>query len=423
MKLRINNLGVINECVIETKPLTVFCGPNNSGKTYLSYLLYGVKSNDYYVDLSDMNIDLNELNNDKFSIDLNSLTKSKSVVDSIEDEFKGDLDQFFNFTTDFFKNTTIELLNLNINNRGNTQYSIRSDGTTRMECTRVDNRLDIEVLELYSDEDRDFLLERILEFYIERECFILPSMRDGLNLVRVELNSNRSDIAESLVRERDSRDHRVSRYSKPVSDYLKFINAMEGVKSKVGPYSPLANKLAKLVGGTYSFDSSILTFTPYKSKIKLPLHMVSATVRSLAGLYFYLKYTSRIDTIVIDEPELNLHPENQVIFIRLIVEMVNSGIEVIVTTHSPYIMRELNNMFLLTKKIKGKASLMKKYGYSETNLLKNEDFVAYVVSDGVVDEMIKTDEGIQMDTFNNVIESLNDSFDDIYYSIEGESYE
>ena len=42
MKLEIRNLGVIEEAKIDIKPLTVFVGPNNAGKTWLAYTFSGI---------------------------------------------------------------------------------------------------------------------------------------------------------------------------------------------------------------------------------------------------------------------------------------------------------------------------------------------------------------------------------------------
>ena len=35
MRITVHNLGVLKEATIDLKPLTVFIGPNNSGKTWL----------------------------------------------------------------------------------------------------------------------------------------------------------------------------------------------------------------------------------------------------------------------------------------------------------------------------------------------------------------------------------------------------
>ena len=40
LKFQIKNLGVIKAGGFTQKPLTIFCGPNNSGKTWVMYSLY-----------------------------------------------------------------------------------------------------------------------------------------------------------------------------------------------------------------------------------------------------------------------------------------------------------------------------------------------------------------------------------------------
>ena len=41
MKIKIANLGLIDEAEIHVKDLTIVCGENNTGKTYVTYALYG----------------------------------------------------------------------------------------------------------------------------------------------------------------------------------------------------------------------------------------------------------------------------------------------------------------------------------------------------------------------------------------------
>ena len=40
MKFEVKNLGVVKQGEFTQKPLTIFCGPNNSGKTWVMYSLY-----------------------------------------------------------------------------------------------------------------------------------------------------------------------------------------------------------------------------------------------------------------------------------------------------------------------------------------------------------------------------------------------
>lgn len=45
MIVEVENLGPIKKGEVELKPLTVFIGPNNTGKTYLAYLISGMCEN------------------------------------------------------------------------------------------------------------------------------------------------------------------------------------------------------------------------------------------------------------------------------------------------------------------------------------------------------------------------------------------
>ena len=40
LTFRVENLGSVHQGEFTQKPLTLFCGPNNSGKTWTMYLLY-----------------------------------------------------------------------------------------------------------------------------------------------------------------------------------------------------------------------------------------------------------------------------------------------------------------------------------------------------------------------------------------------
>ena len=44
MKFTFKNLGKLDEAEIEVKDLTIVCGENNTGKTYLLYAIYGFLS-------------------------------------------------------------------------------------------------------------------------------------------------------------------------------------------------------------------------------------------------------------------------------------------------------------------------------------------------------------------------------------------
>jgi len=77
----------------------------------------------------------------------------------------------------------------------------------------------------------------------------------------------------------------------------------------------------------------------------LNMHAATSLVRSLAGLDVYLKhFCNDGDLVVIDEPEMNAHPDAQLMIMELLAILANKGVTVVITTHSPYIVDHLNNL-------------------------------------------------------------------------------
>ncbi len=72
---------------------------------------------------------------------------------------------------------------------------------------------------------------------------------------------------------------------------------------------------------------------------------------SILSLYFYIRDQGHKPNqiLMIDEPEMNLHPKNQRAMARFLASLVNQGIKVVVSTHSDYLVRELNHLTALHK--------------------------------------------------------------------------
>ena len=86
-------------------------------------------------------------------------------------------------------------------------------------------------------------------------------------------------------------------------------------------------------------------FRPFRRKETIPLDRASSTVTQLASLVIFLRYTiNKRDIIVFEEPELDLHPEKQVELIYEIAFLVQDGYKIIVTTHSEWFTEALSNV-------------------------------------------------------------------------------
>jgi predicted ATPase len=81
---------------------------------------------------------------------------------------------------------------------------------------------------------------------------------------------------------------------------------------------------ADIIGGEYLVTrNDELYFKPKGKPIKLTMDESSSAVRSLLDIGFYLRHLAKTgDLLIVDEPELNLHPENQRRIARLFARLV-----------------------------------------------------------------------------------------------------
>ena len=120
--------------------------------------------------------------------------------------------------------------------------------------------------------------------------------------------------------------------------------------------------MGQLVGGEYKATDAGVLFQPKDSKKSYGIEIASSSVRSLLMLnYYILNVAQKGDILMIDEPELNLHPKNQILMGRLIALLVNAGIKVFITTHSDYIVRELSNCIMLNSLPNEQIAKFKEY--------------------------------------------------------------
>ncbi|MCY4634354.1 MAG: AAA family ATPase [Acidobacteria bacterium] len=99
------------------------------------------------------------------------------------------------------------------------------------------------------------------------------------------------------------------------------------------------------VGGLSGIAYPHFTYRPGGWKTDLPLTSASSMVSELAPVVLYLRHlVTPSDVLIIDEPESHLHPAMQVAFTRRIAEIVRTGVQVILTTHSEWVLEELGNV-------------------------------------------------------------------------------
>ena len=216
----------------------------------------------------------------------------------------------------------------------------------------------------------------------------------------------------------------VSRYPLPITDNLANAEDIKQAKIWESKYSSLADDIEESVlHGKLAIDEDGEIRFSTASRKGLSINQSSSTVKILAPLIFYLRHWSdRQNLLIIDEPELNLHPRNQVLLARIFVKMVNAGIRLIVSTHSDYIIREINNAIMAHELVKHKDDVVNEFNYDESLCLAKEKFQPYLFKSAargnVSVEPLPVDRfGFSMPSIDETIDRQNDVTNTLYEAL------
>jgi len=144
----------------------------------------------------------------------------------------------------------------------------------------------------------------------------------------------------------------------------------------------------------------------------IPLNLLSSSISETAPMQLFLQNSiPQTDLLVLEEPEAHLHPETQTRLAKHIVRMVNRGVCVLLITHGVYFLEQLS-MFVRLSQIPAKER--KKLGFDESDCLDVGDVAPYMFkksTDGgyAIQEVEHTPTvGISQDEFGRVMDSMYD---------------
>jgi len=447
-KINFENLGNISKGSVELNKLTIFTGENNTGKTYATYGVYSLLDKDFDYSLKEINPIIDKLYKDGlYNLNLKNFFDENylKIKKEIEVSFSKSLSYVFSANEDEFKRSkiTFDLDTKKIEEELFKRFhkSTLTIGKKDNVILEINKEVDSTILQLVllnTDAPKDIIsdnLKNVLSHFIFdnlfSKSFLLPAERTGLNLFYQELSSERTAIFHHIGKSKINKmelikDLIVSRYPQPIADYIDFLNNINILKKGNSDFKNLSLLIQKeILKGKYRVEKDGIYFIPYKKDAnkenyneKISLHLTSSTIKTFFSLVFYLEHLAKVgETLIIDEPELNLHPNNQRKIARILSMVANRGVKVIVSTHSDYFIREINNLIMLKNDFKSKKYIMKKYNYDNNMLISSYDVSAYLFYKNSIEKMeIDEQEGIIAKTFDSVINDLNSASDDIYYT-------
>jgi predicted ATPase len=463
MKIKLWNLGSIKEAEVDLRPLTVIIGPNNSNKTYIAYSIYGLWINQldgFYFsrEILEKIEFTNQADHWSLKIDRRFYDVISEIVQKSASEFSGiKLQSFFQDSSGkIFEKTkfSIEISEDDIKTAIEKvlahiieyRQSLASFGIKKIE--RSDNNNEILFYPEKEAEIYDYKNMVLLDFvagvvtFSFSDILPLPAERNAfINTYKMLANRRykllKENQRELLIQRRINQDRQLEllkeqgdiRYPQPVEDFLDFLTDIE-LENKPDPIAKNKNDFQKLADQIEKYiqnnNKTIFKNTKFggreikvsvKRSLEIDLYNASSSIKQLAPLLLYLRYRAKSgDFLVIDEPEMNLHPESQVKLLESLAILVNLGVRILLTTHSPYLMAHLNNIVngnhqnpeLLAEQ----AKLL--YLQDSRAFLKMEQVSAYEMKNNQLLSLHDPEYGIRWDTLSDVSVDIQQKFFAIY---------
>ena len=421
MELEVENFGPIVEGKVALRPLTVFMGPSNTGKSYLAILIYALHryfGNDiessrrryprmyrsFRIDRKGVSEEagdaLKELASGVMSAKAEDAVEtvfplSNTILDVLRSGFEAQSTSLSNEICRCFGipdakdlvrkwSRSSAFIGLSRKSSEDDDFFTHALHLGRSKSTfkttfpndfslRIDNSNEYELErwrrigeEFYFADDTDdeewgFSASRILNNLagivlsrafgpLDSPAYYLPADRTGV--------MHAHNVVVSALIERAAMAGLRPAANTPMlsgvlADFLEQLIELERLpRRRHRSLSYLATQLEQaILGGAIRVEKSEgtgyprFTYKPERWKASLPLTNASSMVSELAPVILYLRYIVRSeDVVIVEEPESHLHPAMQVEFTRWLAALVRSGIRVLVTTHSEWVVEELSNV-------------------------------------------------------------------------------
>ena len=473
MELLIKNLGSIrnnNQAIDLTKKFYTFIGYNNSGKTLVSQLLWTIFNHDNIRKFSEnTQIDSLVIDSEK---PIKKITINQELIDEILNKFSQFIEKEVVNTYNLdasIKETIISsnklIFQADIKEFKDKSFRLTFVVDNDLEYLQISKRKGSLTINIKENNIPDKVFDQIPRDFFERakpykesviipsiirvllspiqDTFFIPASRSFFPVFyqyiyeiernkRSEYNRRLQELIENIDDDGDTNRDIFKRlreqlpkrsYTEPMNKVIESLYSLNTKKKINSVYNSLIEKMTGLMGGEITI-SSLESIAPIQFSFKfdeskdLPMYLASSSVNQLTILYLYLKYWAKEKNnfLMIDEPEVNLHPENQIRLMDILVQFVTEhDNRVLITTHSPILTDILNNYVYL--------HTLKSYDVDvtkiiEDNQLKNlnpeisiakEDLGVYFFTGDKIIDYGTSEYGVYFRNFKEVINSVQKS--------------
>lgn len=396
LELGMRDFGPIRDGLIRLRPLTIFIGPNNSGKSYAALLVrsaisllggrpsgaVGGSNRSIYTSAGDYNQRRNRPQlkagnkRNEFLVTRSTLgALSRDAAGAITAAFSGQIEKNFSVHPSSLVRSGKACASIKI--PGIIEISIprnKKDRPVPLRCAmdvartrealtdeNIDGvkvkAMDGSVLACTFSTDTnagvdaksayDRLLSVVLIAALNGHGHATPAATCYLPAARSGIMEAYKTILASVAR--SHADGWGDSYAVPdmkAVDY-EFLAAVLEMGGKGGQFSRIANELERdALHGKIALRRAANGVAPdiyYARQREMPIRLASSAVSELAPLVLFLRHVvKRGDLLIVEEPESHMHPKNQVVLAKCIVRLVRAGLNIVVTTHSTHMMERFS---------------------------------------------------------------------------------
>ncbi|MFD1886354.1 AAA family ATPase [Paenibacillus wenxiniae] len=462
--LYVKNFGRIKEATITVSPFMMFVGKNNTGKSYLMMLLWGILTESEQLIRKDLkkHPQFEKLeHNTKVQLNKND----EAIIDIIDQDiilniFNDILNENKEFVLQKIFNFPITLSEIRISRKHKEPFKLKRIRSTFVESINLssadmeDEDTSTKYEFLYRDKRLTFVNSTfssiLIEFFLRfvtvtmirddffdsifqsnklRQPLYLPASRTGFMQTYRAIVGNTFDetIAGSFILNEDDQPYNAfpgTTLTYPISDFLSRLQ-----KYNIDTHQPSLYNSEQLFLNTEILKGNLnkneynqFVFTPLGSQVQYPLHVTSSLISELAPLSIFLSSDNDPDLWIIEEVEAHLHTEMQLKMARFLFRLVNKDKAIWITTHSDTLAQQINNLLTIAQR-NDKDNLLDKLNYSEQDIISDLDLVHAYQFENVDDHTVITKlelgpYGFEMKTFNDTLEQLIKETDMIQNHVE-----
>ncbi|MCA0977300.1 ATP-binding protein [Qipengyuania flava] len=437
-KFEIAGYGKIKNAEVELAPLTVFVGRNDSGKSYIAYVMWAIWSGYFGLQNTAENqieapkwfrdaVD-NARSNPAVPVEINAkrisrhyntwITKNKSSLVRGLISFDGaEIDKLrFDFSGSLYLWARKKPPKW-VSESDFVDWSVEPWAFTWSDQYENPDEMSGMVGSTHGQHPSNILYRSAIEKLIHNDitaiwghATYLPAARTGLVLAIKELAA--SSISNYGIAGNVSRTSG-GQFTAPMRNFLRSLIGLSEHRSG-HRYGEVVEFLrSNVFKGQLEIDGKgapEFTYVTEDKSARLPMHAVSSMISEMTPIVALLEHSYIGNGLVIEEPEAHLHLQAQRVMARAIIRLVNAGLKVTVTTHSDTFLQQLN-IACRAEELKNDIDYVKVLGLEESDIISRSQVKVYEFIEEGDKTLVK--EASYSDDGGFVVSSINDTLYDI----------